>query len=145
MEPLDPIKSPILQGIPLTEEWFHQQKKLLKEGKMETPATAEEAADVYTPSPQAAELSKTKPQVFMENVKSSLLKMDPASEHYLPEATSFLVNSALRQEFGEEIISNPGYSQMEQVLTRTILNNPKHTEIIQDFLELVNSSEESGQ
>ena len=145
MEPIDPANmQPKPGGItPLTEEWFHQQKKLLKQSKMETTAPTD-AHDVFSLSPEAAgQLPKDKFESFLDIAKGHILKMDKNSKNFLPDATSQLVSSALEHEFGEEIAQNPGYPQMKATITRRILNDPKYKDIIEEFLELLSLSEQS--
>jgi len=139
MDPIDPAKlQPKPGGIaPLSEEWFLQQKKLLKQAKMETTAPTD-AHDVFSLSPEAAtQLPKDKYESFLETAKNHILKMDKNSKNFLDKATSSLVSSALEKEFGEEIAQNPGFPQMKATITKRILNDPKYKEIVEEFLQLL--------
>ena len=136
MDPLRPAGPP-----PLSEEWFHQQKKLLKQSGVEKSSAAQAAHDVYTPSAQAQELPATPQEKFLASARSEILKMDPGSENFVPDATSRLVDSALEQEFGEEIAQKPGYPQMQARITRTILGDPRYREMMEEFLSVLLDSE----
>lgn len=136
LDPLRPGGPP-----PLSEEWFHQQKKLLKQSGIEKSSAAHAAHDVYTPSPQAQELTATPQEKFLASARSEILKMDPGAETFLPDATSRLVDSALEQEFGEEIARKPGYPQMQARITRTILEDPRYREMMEDFLQILVETE----
>jgi hypothetical protein len=143
MDPIDPAKlQPKPGGIaPLSEEWFLQQKKLLKQAKMETTAPTD-AHDVFSLSPEAAtQLPQNKYESFLETAKNNILKMDKNSKNFLDKATSRLVSTALEQEFGEGIAHNPGFPQMKATITKRILNDPKYKEIVEEFLQLLSLSE----
>lgn len=146
MDPIDPANlQPKPSGItPLTEEWFHQQKKLLKQAKMETSAPMD-AHDIFSFSPEAeVQLPNDKFDTFLETAKNHILKMDKNSKNFLPDATSRLVSTALEQEYGQNIIQNPGYPQMKSTITKKILTDPKYKEIVEEFLQLLSLSEESS-
>ena len=132
LDPLRPVGPP-----PLSEEWFHQQKKLLKQSGMEKSSASEAAHDVYTPSPQARQLPTTAQEKFQDSARSEILNMDPRANRFVPDATSRLVDSALEQEFGEEIASKPGYPQMQAKITRTILGDPRYREMMEEFLHIL--------
>ncbi len=134
-EPLDPLRP--VGPPPLSEEWFHQQKKLLRQSGVEKTSAAEAAHDIYTPSPQARELPTTPQEKFLASACSEILKMDPGAQGFVPEATSRLVDSALEQEFGEEIARKPGYPQMQAKITRTILGDPRYREMMEEFLHIL--------
>lgn len=136
MDPLRPGGPP-----PLSEEWFHQQKKLLKQSGIEKSSAAHAAHDVYTPSAQAQQLPSTPQEKFLASARSDIMGLDPNSESFLPDATSKLVDSALEQEFGQEIARKPGYPQMQAKITRTILDNPNYREMMEEFLEILLESE----
>ena len=145
MEPIDPANlQPKPGGItPLTEEWFLQQKKLLKQAKMETTAPTD-AHDVFSLSPEAAgQLPKDKYESFLDIAKGHILKMDKNSKNFMSDATSQLVSTALEQEYGEGIARNPGYPQMKAAIAKRILNDPKYKEIVAEFLQLLSLSEQS--
>jgi hypothetical protein len=122
---------------PLSEEWFIQQKKLLKQAGMDKTSAAEAAHDTYTPSPEAAKLPATRQEKFLASAKAEILKMDYSSEEFVPDATRRLVDTALEQEFGQEIISKPGYAQMQHKITRTILEDERYREMMEEFLSLL--------
>ena len=125
-------------NIPFTEEWFHQQKKLLKNSEASKAALGE-AADVYTPSEAAQQLPSTPQEKFLAAAKSGIAKLDPQSEGFMSEATSVLVESALGQVFGESISQNPGFPQMNAKITQKLLSD--YGEVIGDFLEVMVQSE----
>lgn len=138
MDPVDPLK-PLMAGgpPPLTEEYLLQQKKLLKAAKMEPPS-ASETHDIYTPSPElAAAASRDKYSAFLDVAKPKILTMDPQAQDFLPKATQTMVNSVLSEEYGEHIVHDPGYPQMEAKLTRHILEDPRYKEVIEEFLNAV--------
>jgi hypothetical protein len=141
MEPVEPVGPAPLQGAPLTEEWFIQQKKLLKQAKMES-SEASEAGDVYTPSSQAAKIALDKYTAFTELMRMNLQGLDKNSAQYLSKATAKLVSTALENEYGKKLVENPGYPQMEALIAKKILANPDHTQIIKDFLELLTETTE---
>jgi hypothetical protein len=141
MEPLEPVGTSPLQGAPITEEWFIQQKKLLKQAKMES-SQAAEAEDIYTPSSQAAKIALDKYTAFTELMRINLQGLDKNSAQYLSKATTKLVATALENEYGKKLMENPGYPQMEALIAKKILANPEHTQIIKDFLELLNETQE---
>ncbi|MEW6281433.1 MAG: hypothetical protein AB1758_22680 [Candidatus Eremiobacterota bacterium] len=99
--------------------------------------SAAEASDVYSPSEAAQKLPSTKQEKFLTTVMAQLEQMDEQSETFVDDATQKLVDSALEQEFGEEIQHKPGYPQMQHKITRTILSDPHYREIVEDFLYCV--------
>lgn len=121
-------------NIPLTEEWFKAQKKLMKEGGIKE---ATESSDVFTPSEAAQKLPSTEDERFLANVKPEILSLDPDSETFLDEATEKLVGSVIEQEYGEHMSRNPAYPQMQEKITRTILENPQYREMVADFLDIM--------
>lgn len=122
-------------NIPLTEEWFKAQKKALKSAG-NTEAT-EGSSDVYTPSAAAQQLPSTKDEKFLASVKPEIMSLDPESETFLPEATEKLVGSVIEQEYGEHVSRDPGYPQMQEKITRTILENPEYREMVADFIDIL--------
>lgn len=145
MEPIDfkPSGVPPLQGAAFSEDFQIQQKKLRQQtGVEQHPET--KSRDVFTPSPEAAKLQKSKFDAFLDIAKNHILKMDRNSETFLPEATSYLVKSALEQEYGDKLSQDPGYGQMKQVLTNQVLNDPRYREMVEEFLELITLSESPG-
>ena len=140
LDPLRPGGPP-----PLSEEWFHQQKKLLKQSGVEKTSAAHASHDVYTPSPQAQQLPATPQEKFLASARSEILKMDAGSENFVPEATARLVDSALGQEFGDEIARKPGYPQMQARITRAILEDPRYREMMEDFLQVLVETERARQ
>ncbi len=134
---------------PLSAEWFQQQKKLLKESGMEKTSAASMADDIYTPSAAAAEslqdaqAHETPEEKFLESARTEIMKLDPGSEAFVPEATSALVEKALGQVFGDKVARSPGFPQMHDKITNTILGDEKCREVIEDFLEILVQSEYS--
>lgn len=144
MEPVEPVnfKPSASSAQPLTEEWYLQQKKLLRQAGMEPPTPAE-ARDVYTPSLEARpHLPKDKFEAFLQVAKNHILKMDRNSETFLPDATSKIVSTALEQEFGEKVAQDPGFPQMKATITRRILNDARYREMVEKFLELISLTSE---
>ncbi|MCE7870108.1 hypothetical protein DYH09_06985 [bacterium CPR1] len=138
MRPGPPPGTPGGVQIPLTEEWFRAQKKALKEAGIEKyNAASNEASDVYSPSEAAQKIPGEQQEKFLANVMPSLLEMDENDENFLPDATEKLVGSALEQEFGEEIQQKPGFPQMQQKISRTILSDDRYREVVVDFLNCV--------
>lgn len=138
MRPGPPPGTPGGPQIPLTEEWFRAQKKALKEAGIEKyNAASGEASDVYSPSEAAQKLPNEKQEKFLSNIMPALLSMDENDENFLPDATEKLVGSALEQEFGEAIQEKPGYPQMQQKISRTILSDDRYREVVEDFLSCV--------
>lgn len=125
-------------NIPFTEEWFHQQKKLLKNSESSRNVLGE-TTDVYMPSEAAQQLPSTPQEKFLAEAKSEISKMDPSSEDFVNNATSALVGSALSQVFGQGICFNPGYPQMNAKITQKLLSD--YGEVIGDFLEALVESE----
>lgn len=138
MRPGPPPGTPGGPQIPLTEEWFRAQKKALKEAGMEKyHAGSNEPTESATLSEAAQNLPNEKQEKFLSNVMPALLSMDENDENFVPDATEKLVGSALEQEFGEEIQQKPGFPQMQQKISRTILSDDRYREVVEDFLYAV--------
>ncbi len=138
MRPGPPPGTPGGPQIPLTEEWFRAQKKALKEAGMEKySAGTNEPTETMTLSQAAQNLPNEKQEKFLSNVMPALLSMDENDENFLPDATEKLVGSALEQEFGEQIHEKPGFPQMQQKISRTILSDDRYREVVEDFLNCV--------
>lgn len=130
------LPGPIPGGnIPLSEEWFKATKKLLKEGGVKE--SPEDSSDVYTPSAAAQQLPSTKGEKMLASVKAELMELDPESETFLPDATEKLIGSVIEQEYGEHMSRSEGFPQMQEKLTRTILENPHYREQVTDLLEIM--------
>lgn len=138
MDPLEPLKMGIFPGqIPITDEIQIQQKKIRKAAGEEEPPQSE-TEDIFAPGEREHQLlPKSKYQSFLETARASLLKMDRNSKSFLPEAAHQMVSSALEQEYGDEIIKNPGYPQMEAKITKKILEDPQCRQIMEEFLKLL--------
>lgn len=126
--------------MPLTQEWFETQKKMLKQANIKEPSSEKASDDFYTPSAAAQKLPSTKQDKFLENVKPEILKMDPGDEDFVPNATMKLIDGVIRQEYGEHFTRSPGYGQMQSKIARTILEDPSHRETVEDFLSVLVTS-----
>ncbi len=122
-------------GIPLTTEWLQAQKKALKKAGL-TDAT-EESSDSATLSSAAKELSSTKDERMLKSMRESLADLDTESESFLQDATERLIDSVIDQEYGEHFKKKPGYSNLQEKLTKTVLDNPASREALADFFELL--------
>lgn len=100
-------------------------------------ATSTERADLYTPSEAAQKLPSSKEEKFLASVKPDILSMDPESETFVPDATEKLVGSVIEQEYGEHVLRNPGFPQMQEKIARTILEDDRYREIVTDFLDVL--------
>jgi hypothetical protein len=129
-------------GIPLTTEWLQAQKKALKEaGKTEA---TEKAADLSTLSSDAQKLSSTKDERMLKTMRAELATLDTQSETFLQEATEKLIDSVIDQEYGEHFKGKPGYANLQDKLTQTVLDNPTSREALSEFFELLLATEEDG-
>ncbi len=133
--------------VPLTQEWFNAQKKLLKQGELSD--DIETRSDSYIPSDQAKGLVKTKEQAFLQEMADNIDDLDPDSENFFPEATDRMIDSVIEKEFGGELKKNPEYIVMKDKISQTIMDNPSYRDSVVDFLELLllknQLNEESGQ
>lgn len=128
----------------LSEEWFVQQKKLLKQSGMDKTSAASAANDVYLPS-AAAEVQgslgtqpePTAEEKFLASACDQIRQLDPSGESFVSDAASALVGSALGQVFGEQLKDSPGYPQMHDKITRTILAESHYREVVEDFLNVL--------
>ena len=122
-------------GIPLTTEWLQAQKKALKEGgKVEA---TEKAADLSELSKDAQQLSTTKEQRMLGAMREELAKLDTDSETFLQEATEKLIDSVIEQEYGEHFKKQPGYGNLQEKLTQTVLDNANSRDALSEFFELL--------
>lgn len=127
-------------GIPLTTEWLQAQKKALKEqGKTEA---TEKASDLSTLSSDAQKLSSTKDERMLKTMRAELANLDPQSETFMQEATEKLIDSVIDQEYGEHFKKKPGYSNLQEKLTQTVLENPTSAAALTEFFELLLMTEE---
>lgn len=125
-------------GIPLSTEWLQAKKKQLKKAGL-TEATDTESTDVSTLSSHAQKLSKAeaKDQKMLTQMRAQLAQLDTNSETFLQEATERLIDSVIDQEYGESFKDKPGYGNMQDKITQTVLDNPTSREAIEDFIELL--------
>ncbi len=129
-------------GIPLTTEWLQAQKKALKEqGKTEA---TEKAADLSTLSSDAQKLSSTKDERMLKTMRAELSQLDTNSETFMQEATEKLIDSVIDQEYGEHFKGKPGYANLQEKLTQTVLDNPVSREALAEFFELLLMTEEGA-
>lgn len=128
-------------GIPLTTEWLQAQKKLLKENKM-TDATDTAAADLSTLSSDAQKLSSTKDERMLKAMREELSNLDTESETFMQEATEKLIDSVIDQEYGEHFKKKPGYGNLQEKLTQTVLDNPNSRQALEEFFELLLMTED---
>lgn len=112
---------------------------------MSKTSAAEAADDVFFSSEAArtqeamglgrgAGVEATPQERFLSAAASELSKLDSNSESFLFDSTAVLVRSALRETFGQKLESNPGYPQMQAKIVKTILEEDRYREIIEDFL-----------
>jgi len=142
MDHLDPIKIPGFQP-PITSEVASEAKKKLKETGMDTyEESIESPEDAYIPSEATQSLPQKKKEAFLNEVKLEIAKLNPDSDSFMDEATQKLINSALSNEFGLAMLSDPGYRQMEDVIRRKLLMDPRYRPIIEEFLGKLLESEE---
>lgn len=130
-------------GIPLTTEWLQAQKKALKEqGKSE--ATDLDKADLSTLSSDAQKLSSTKDERMLKAMRAELANLDTQSESFLQEATEKLIDSVIDQEYGEHFKGKPGYANLQEKLTQTVLDNPNFRDALSEFFDLLLLTEDDG-
>ena len=130
-------------GIPLTTEWLQAQKKLLKENK-QVDATDISAADQSTLSNDAQKLSSTKDERMLKAMREELANLDTESETFMEEATEKLIDSVIDQEYGEHFKKKPGYGNLQEKLTQTVLDNPVSRQALTEFFELLLRTEDDG-
>ena len=130
---MDPLKG---QG-PLSKEWFDLAKNALKkESGVDKTSASEKADDVFL-SPAAQKLPATKQEKFLDSVTPEILKLDPEDQDFVDEATGKIIDGVLVQEYGEHFKRKRAYGQMKRKLTRTLLNDADHREMVEDFLSVV--------
>lgn len=137
MDPIDPLKSMPLQGLPVTDEVRFQVNKKIKEARMETADATASTSDVSQLSAEAAKLSKPQFEAFLESAKDEILTMDRNSETFLDDAAQKLVSTAFEKKFGEKFTQDPGYPQMEARVKNIILNDPESRGMIEDLIALI--------
>lgn len=142
MDHIDPMSIKGFQP-PMTAEVASEFKKKVKESKMDTfeESLESEDLDLVSFSETKEKLPEKKKEAFLADAKSEIKNLDPDSETFMDEATSKLVNSALKWEFGSKMMSNPGYKQMEQVIKKKLSMDPRYRPIIEDFLGKLLESE----
>lgn len=143
MDSIDPLKAVPLQGLPVTEELSRVVKQKIKAARMETMEHAAEASDVSDLSPEAARLSRPQFEAFLEGARDDILMLDRNSETFLPDATQRLVSSALEKKFGEKLLHDPAYQQMEARMTQHLLNDADCRGMIENFIELIHADAET--
>lgn len=137
MDPIDPLKSMPLQGLPVTDEVRFQVNKKVREARMESTDSERAASDVSEFSAEAARLSKPQFEAFLESARDEIMNMDRNSETFLDDATQKLVSTAFEKKFGGKFTQDPGYPQMEARLKRVILNDPETRGMIEDLIALM--------
>jgi hypothetical protein len=138
MDGIDPLRGGLpFQGVPMTDEVSAALKKKVKEAKMETPTELEASEDLSDLSPEAAKLSRPQFEAFLESAKESILSMNREAENFTEAATQHMVGAALEKKFGDKFKSNPGYAQMEEKLTKFILNDPESRAMVENMIDLM--------
>lgn len=128
---------------PVSAEVAAEAKKKLKETSEEDDVLENlEEGDVVEFSETTKQMPEKKKEAFMADAKEEIANLDKDSETFVDDATQKLVNSALKREFGTGLVKNPGYKQMEEVLKRRILCDPRYRRIIESFLGKLLESEE---
>lgn len=141
MDHIDPMHIRGFQP-PVTAEVAAAAKKILKETDEENETESTEDADLVLFSENTLNLPEKKKEAFMADAKSEIAGLDPDSETFVDDATEKLINSALTREYGPNIAKKPEYRQMESVLRKRILMDPRYRPIIEDFLGKLLESEE---
>ncbi len=142
MDPIDPMQIQSFQP-PVTSEIAAETKKKLKEGGTEPEeALSETFTDTFIPSEATQQLPEKKKEAFLADAKREIANLDPNSETFVDDATEKLVNSALKREYGSKLLKNVGYKQMESVIKRKLLMDPRYRPIIEEFLGKLLESEE---
>lgn len=133
-------------GIPFSTEWLQAKKKQLKKAGM-ADATDTEAHDVSTLSKDAQALAKSeaKDQKMLTKMRAEMAGLDTESDTFLQDATEKLLDSVIEQEYGESFKKKPGYGNMQDKITQTILENPASREALTDFFELLLMIEEDDE
>lgn len=141
MDHIDPASIRGFQP-PITSEVASETKKKLKESRTDKYEEAiEQGGEAFVPSEQFQSIPEKKKEAFMADAKKEIADLDPDSETFVDDATEKLVNSALKREYGEKMLNNKGYKQMEQILKRKLLMDPRYRPIIEDFLGKLLESE----
>lgn len=130
------------------------QKKMLKQTNSAAGTDATDSVgDVYLPS-EAAQAEQVDSGVndlstpqgrFLNSVAQALSNLDINSPNFFEESTGILVDSALKEAFGQSIESNPGYPQMQDKIMRTMFKDERYREILEGFLQTWIDMEESKQ
>jgi len=141
MEPIDRIDPGMKPSvpIPLTDEMNIQQKKLRRQTELDDTKAALESPDVFTPSEATTKADKY--EQFIRLALDKIPLLDRTSEDFVPNATREVVAQVLKMEYGDRMVEDPGYSQMEKKLTKKMLDDPKYREMMEDFLKFVSLSE----
>jgi hypothetical protein len=143
---MDHIDPSMIRGFvpPMTAEVTAEIKKKLKETKEEDKdeGDVDEAGDLVLFSESTLGLPEKKKEAFMADAKSEISELDRNSETFVDDATEKLVNSALKREYGPALLDNPGYKQMQAILKRRLVMDPRYRPIIEEFLGTLLESEE---
>jgi hypothetical protein len=124
-------------GIPFSTEWLQKQKQALKEqGKTDATEKAQES-DTAALSSDAKKLSSTKDERMLKTMRAELANLDTESETFMQEATEKLIDSVIDQEYGEHFKGKPGYANLQEKLTQTVLDNPDSRAALGEFFELL--------
>ena len=106
---------------------------------------SQEAAEAQESAQAQGEQAMTPQQLFLANASEELSKLDPNSPSYFYDSVSTLVDSALKQVFGEKTTSRPEYLQMQNKIVNTIAGNEKYQEIVGDFLDSLAQYQAAGE
>ena len=141
MDHIDPTGIRNFQPPAIAGEVYAEAKKKSKETEMDTDRELKESEDAFVPSETMKNLPQKKKEAFMAEAKAEIAKLDPDSESFVDDATQKLVNSALKNEYGKKFTKKKEYKQMEAVLTKTIMRDPRYRAIIEEFLGTMLESE----
>jgi hypothetical protein len=122
-------------SIPLTTEWLQALKAKNKEaGQVDA---TEKRADLSELSKDAQKLSSTKEERMISSMREELANLDTESETFLQDATEKLIDSVIDQEYGEHFKKQPGYGNLQDKLTQTVLENADSREALSEFFEML--------
>jgi hypothetical protein len=142
MDHIDPSRIRGCFQPPMTAEIASEAKKKFKQAKMDSFEEKVEANDIFSFSEESKQIPEKKKEAFMADAKKEIANLDPNSESFVDDATEKLVNSALKWEFGEKILKDPGFKEMENVIKKKLMRDPRYRPIIEDFLGKMLDSEE---
>ncbi len=127
---------------PMSAEIAAETKKKLKETRQEEEPSEASQGDSVLFSEQTQKLPEKKKEAFMADAKREIGSLDVNSENFMEEAAERLVDSALTREYGSKIKNKPEYRQMNNVIKRQILMDPRYRPIIEEFLGKLLESED---